>query len=123
MTTLYVAGPMTGYPDFNYPAFAAASERLRAAGFVVISPHELDVDFGDLPDFSLDDPASFTPAHYAHAIRRDLHAILDEADGIATLTGWHESKGATLEVAVAKAIGISVRHVTRWLYDARTAQK
>ena len=35
---LYVAGPMTGLPDHNYPAFAEAAARLRAVGYEVESP-------------------------------------------------------------------------------------
>ncbi|QOC56010.1 nucleoside deoxyribosyltransferase [Gordonia phage Clown] len=47
MTIHYLAGPMTGYPEFNYPAFTAAAENLRAQGLTVVSPHELhDGDTG-----------------------------------------------------------------------------
>ena len=30
MTRIYIAGPMSGLPDLNYPAFNAMAERLRA---------------------------------------------------------------------------------------------
>ena len=44
---VYLAGPMTGYPDYNYPAFHCAAEQYRAAGFDVVSPAELHGnDFG-----------------------------------------------------------------------------
>lgn len=35
---VYVAGPMTGLKDFNYPAFNAAADALRALGYQVENP-------------------------------------------------------------------------------------
>ena len=34
---VYVAGPMTGLPEFNYPAFFAAEEYLRSHGAKVMN--------------------------------------------------------------------------------------
>lgn len=81
---LYVAGPMTGLPDYNYPAFAAAAAHLRALGHGVISPGE---SFGGSQDRPLRDYA-----------RYDLHALL-QVDGIVLLDGWECSVGASTEVA------------------------
>jgi len=39
---LYVAGPMTGIPRFNFPLFDAVSAALRAQGYTIISPAETD---------------------------------------------------------------------------------
>lgn len=39
---LYIAGPMTGIPHFNFPLFDAVSASLRADGFTIISPAETD---------------------------------------------------------------------------------
>ena len=33
MTRIYIAGPMTGYPELNFPAFHAAANSLRAQGY------------------------------------------------------------------------------------------
>lgn len=35
---VYVAGPMTDLTDFNYPAFNAVADRLRALGYEVENP-------------------------------------------------------------------------------------
>ncbi|WP_259331943.1 DUF4406 domain-containing protein [Pseudomonas sp. GW101-3H06] len=42
---VYVAGPMTGLMDFNYPAFNAAADQLRALGYEVENP----ADHGIVP--------------------------------------------------------------------------
>lgn len=39
---LYVAGPMTGIPHFNFPLFDAVSAALRDQGYTIISPAETD---------------------------------------------------------------------------------
>lgn len=100
---LYLAGPMTGYPDYNYPAFHRAADRLRADGHDVVSPAELD------------DP-SHTPGDWTWDayLRRDLAHLLD-CGAVAVLPGWRASKGATLETQVAAALGMPV-------YDAGTLE-
>lgn len=92
---VYVSGPMTGLPDFNYPAFQATTSRLRAAGLEVVCPTEI----GDQPDTAIGDPT------WTDYIRADLRAILD-VDAIVCLPGWLRSKGATLECHVATALGL-----------------
>lgn len=39
---IYVAGPMRGYKDFNFPAFQAAAKALRDDGHEVFNPAEKD---------------------------------------------------------------------------------
>lgn len=90
---------MTGYPECNFPAFEQAANRLRAIGFDVVSPHE----FGEGGDQS-----------WADYLRQDLAAMLDGCDSVATLHGWEKSRGATLEVHVAQALGMQVESVEWW---------
>ncbi len=47
---IYLAGPMTGLPDLNRPAFDAAERRLTEQGHFVINPHDLTALFGDAID-------------------------------------------------------------------------
>ena len=39
---LYLAGPMSGKPQMNFPAFEKAAKSLRRRGHDVVSPAELD---------------------------------------------------------------------------------
>lgn len=104
---LYVSGPMTGIPEFNYPAFIEAAAQLRAAGYDVVSPVELDAE-------ARVDLANFGPADYRAALARDAAAVI-EADGVALLGGWRSSRGARAEVALADAVRIPVYRIEAWL--------
>lgn len=91
----YVAGPMTGYKDYNFPAFYAKAAEERAKGYDVINPAELDDADGDLTrpwDFYL---------------RRDL-IVLAECNRIVLLDGWEKSKGANLEVHIGRQLGFEI---------------
>lgn len=104
---VYIAGPMSGIPDFNRPAFEAAADRLRSHAFDPVSPVELD----DAEGF---DPEAFdgdtVPADlYRRFLLRDLVAILEhECDGVVVLPGWEQSRGAALEVHVARSVDIPI---------------
>ncbi|TAH55205.1 MAG: DUF4406 domain-containing protein [Treponema sp.] len=86
--TCYISGPMTGIPEFNYPAFDRAKAMLVARGFTVLSPHEA--------------PKSDSWEGY---MRHDLKLVCD-SDIIVMLPGWKKSRGALLEKAVADNLGL-----------------
>lgn len=98
---IYLAGPMNGHPLFNFPAFHRAAKELRERGHEVASPAENDLECGFDPAGTLDG------FDLAAAFRWDVEQIL-KAEQIALLPGWDGSVGATLERAIAEAIGIEV---------------
>jgi nucleoside 2-deoxyribosyltransferase len=97
----YLAGPMRGYDEYNFPAFHAAAAKLRGHGLDVWSPAEHDVNEDGF------DPAKDTAQPMKHYMRRDLPAVLS-ADMVCVLPGWEKSQGACLEVHVARTCGIPV---------------
>jgi hypothetical protein len=72
---------MTGIEGLNFPAFNAEAARLRALGFTVINPAEVN-------------PDPTTP--WADCMFRDLQE-LTHCDGIVMLPGWEKSPGAQIE--------------------------
>lgn len=97
---LYMAGPMTGLPGFNYDAFHSAARVLRDAGYAVVSPAEAASDGVVRP--------------WVQWMRILIPQLL-VCDGVALLDGWETSRGATLEEHVASALGMPVLEVDDWL--------
>jgi hypothetical protein len=89
---IYIAGPMTGLPEYNFPAFNAAAERLRGDGWHVENPAEHGHVAG---------------AEWSDYLRWDLSRVVTVA-AVYLLPGWPQSKGATLEVTVARALGLAI---------------
>lgn len=104
---IYIAGPMSGYPEFNYPAFHEAERKLREAGYEPVNPA--------LPHQVSDDGDSLAAGvTYQDCLREALQALLT-CDGVALLPGWELSKGAKLEHHVATVLGFDVRLDEYWL--------
>lgn len=94
MKRVYIAGPMGGYPELNFPAFHAEAARLRTLGHEVLSPAEIN-------------PSMTTP--WAECMRRDIAALVT-CDVVQTLPNWQRSPGATFEVHVATTLELEVWH-------------
>ena len=90
--TIYIAGPMRGYPNHNREAFAAAAKRLSAE-WHVLNP----VDFERiLPCVGDDGTADWQRLDALMAIEREAAR---RADAICLLNGWEKSSGARAELA------------------------
>lgn len=110
--SVYIAGPMRGYPLFNFPAFDAASAAWRARGWFVISPADMDRTLDGLdPEALASGGATSSPDKpFSHYMRRDIEALLS-VNAIAFLPGWEKSVGANVERIVAGALNLE-------MYDA-----
>lgn len=118
MRTVYIAGPMTGYPRYNFPAFDYATFQWRDAGWQVVSPADLTRDYWREHYGEEFDPGSTDPRIaaggdiYREFLRIDLREIT-RCDAVALLPGWEQSAGVAKELTVARALGLV-------LYDAQT---
>lgn len=97
MKRIYIAGPMTGLPELNFPAFHAAATEWRAKGWEVVNPAEINAD---------------PKADWLECMRADIQQLVT-CDALYALHGWSKSRGATLEVTIAQRLGFDI-HGAVW---------
>lgn len=103
---LYLAGPMSGIPQFNFPAFFAATKRLRDLGYDIVSPAELDEEHIRTQALSSSDGApDKVDRSWGDFLSRDVKIVADAVKGIVFLPGWEKSRGARLEAFVGLLCG------------------
>jgi hypothetical protein len=103
MKSVYIAGPMSGYPEFNFPAFFAAQATLEALGYKVWNPAAKDAenDFSDETYKAGDAAASIEEGFdLREAYLWDIEKVIN-SDAIYMLKGWEASPGARGEHGVA----------------------
>jgi hypothetical protein len=92
MKRVYIAGPMTGLPDHNFPAFHAMAAQLRAQGLDAVNPAEINAG---------------KDGAWADYMRADI-AQLVTCDSLMLLPGWERSRGAKLEFRIAVELGMTI---------------
>lgn len=87
---LFLSGPMTGYPEFNRPAFNKLARELRDLGHEVVNPAE-----------------NVEPAcgSWKGWMRLSIRQLCD-CEGVVMMAGWICSAGATEELRIARVLGI-----------------
>jgi hypothetical protein len=91
---IFLSGPMTGLPEFNFPAFHAAADLLRTHGHHVENPAE-----------NPEPPCGTWEGWMRQAIGQ-----LVRCDTIMLLQGWQDSRGARIEHDLATKLGLRIRH-------------
>lgn len=109
---VYVAGPMTGIENYNWPAFEEAAAMLRRWGYEVVSPTEIDEEMDAVIVSRLTDGTVWnvrtTPSFdYDSVLATDLKHV-ENSDAIYLLQGWQKSKGARMELETALRCGLVV---------------
>lgn len=107
--TIYLSGPMTGYPKYNVQLFGAVAYILMERGYDVVNPHTLPE-----PPGLVHDPDS----DWWLYIRSCLNYLHDnEVDMVLLLPGYECSFGSDMEVAFAAKHGIPVKHFNNFMLD------
>jgi hypothetical protein len=112
MTRLYLAGPMSGIPQFNYPEFHRVAAILREDGYEVMSPPEEDEP--EVQEAAMASPDGYLlglPLTWGHFLAKAVRALGDGGfDAVVVLPGWEKSRGARLETFVGRMAG---SHIVR----------
>lgn len=112
MPKIYLAGPMSGYPELNHPLFFETAEALEEGGWDVFNPAQSDVEvYGDT-EATIEAMANDKDTFLRAALLSDLSWICEEADAIAMLPGWEKSLGARAEHATAVALDLQIIYFT-----------
>lgn len=90
----YISGPMSGIPALNRQAFDTVEVGLISEGIHAFNPISNNRKLGD-------------KALYNEYLGEDLKHLL-KCDSIILLPGWKNSKGCSVEYAVAKTLGMVI---------------
>lgn len=102
LRSAYLAGPMRGIEEYNFPAFRKQTAWLRGLGWKVFSPAERDEQDETL-DHETDVAGWQGSRGLDYFMAYDLKAVC-EMDCVICLPGWENSQGARLETVTAVEI-------------------
>ncbi|AOT26266.1 DUF4406 domain-containing protein [Vibrio anguillarum] len=89
---IYIAGPMTGLPEFNKPEFFKAEFKLKCESYTVLNP-------AILPD-----------GLQHHEYMEICLPMVRVSNAVYMLKGWEKSKGAVMEHEYAKDLGLEITY-------------
>lgn len=92
---IYVSGPMSGLPEFNFPAFIAAEAHLKLLGYTVESPHH--------------NAGGDTTKDWVYYMRLALIQLM-RCSEVYMLPGWEASRGAVIEHDLALKLGFKISY-------------
>ena len=95
---MYLSGPMSGHPEFNYAEFNKSAKTLRGFGFDIANPAE--IDHGETDETRGSKP-------YAEYLRAAVKLLL-ECEAIILMRGWELSQGAMSELYIATCLGMKI---------------
>lgn len=109
-TRTYLSGPLGGLPEVTreekVARFKRASEVVRQMGLDPLDPNDIIASCG------IENCGDVNGHTWDCWLRWDLVAMLQECDAIAMLPGWEFSKGAKLELHIARELGWPVIYLT-----------
>lgn len=115
---VYLAGPMSGIPEFNFPEFFKVETALVRRGHQVWNPARHDQEMGfDATGTTGQETLAELGFSKQQAFDWDTQRIVHDSDGLVLLPGWEQSSGSKAEYALARTLGLLV---FLWLGTADT---
>lgn len=109
---VYISGPIFGQQDGNKNAFKEAELKFNAMNFEAVNPHELHgIDWENQWNEKLSKREITVMEHWAGYMKTDIAALV-KCDFLALLPNWESSKGANIEIAIAKSLGMPIINAT-----------
>ncbi len=106
---IYLSGPMTGRPDYNFPLFNKIAEELRQRHHEVLNPAELHPDVV---------PGTWKWTEY---LKSDIKAMMDY-DTLVLLPEWDTSRGARVELNLADVLEYHVFEVDPETFELKPTE-
>lgn len=104
ISRVFLAGPMRGRYEYNFPAFFEAALDLRSRGLDVHNPAQVDEQRGFLWLWVEAADANTLPGWAVASCEQ----AINEVDAVVVLPDWHRSEGVAREIAQADRLGLPV---------------
>lgn len=104
---VYIAGPISGCPKKNWPAFLDIENQIGRA--YCLTPHRINFIVDNTDEIYHDDLLDKSETVY---FRKSVNALLNQARSIVLLQNWEYSKGSMAEYLLAKRLGLAVYEVS-----------
>lgn len=100
---IYISGPISGMKDLNVEEFNSAEQELRVLGHKPINPHDI------ARNLHLSRGLDMRCANVSWSdYMRPCISALSRCHAILMLEGWRNSRGARLEIHIARELGIKI---------------
>ena len=93
---VYIAGPISGIENLNKEAFEDMEEDLILLGYGAFNPRSMSI------------PEGTKEEDVWHIMMKKALAGMLSCNSIILLNGWEDSKGATMEFEIAKALKMPI---------------
>jgi hypothetical protein len=126
-SVVYIAGPMSGIPEYNFPAFYEAEDLIRMMypNSLILNPAKMDIDSSFDPNSVKLETTHDVFRMHRDCMGRDVNAILDNTPDayvrdsclLVLLDNYHNSRGVLVELSLCVYLDWSVTSIAQFRRD------